>query len=168
MVAFTIVPERSTVIVAARSSTGPINWQATEPQGEITCEVVDGAIDLSRPHAARVQIPVDRLTSGNAVYDAELRRRIDARLYPVAVVALHQASSVGTDGRYEVTGTVDLHGVTRTVEGVVSAELAGERLVVTGEKVLDIRDFDIPAPHMLLLKIYPTVRVHLVLEARPA
>lgn len=168
MSTFAIVPERSTIIVAARSSTGPINWQATEPKGQITLGVVDGAIDLSDAPAARIEVPVARLTSGNAVYDAELLRRIDARRYPLVTVTLAQAGQVGADGRYAVAGLVDLHGVTRSVDGVIAAELTGERLVVTGEKVIDIRDFDIPAPHMLLLKIYPTVRIHLVLEARPA
>ncbi len=168
MTTFVVVPERSTVIIAARSSAGPINWQATEPKGEIICEVVDGAIDLSQAPTGRLQVQVDRLTSGNSLYDAELLRRIDARRFPFTTVTLERTAEVGTDGRFEVVGSMELHGVTRPVDGVIAAELDGERLVVTGEKVVDIRDFDIPAPHMLLLNIYPTVRVHLVLEARPA
>lgn len=168
MATFEITPERSTIIVAARSSTGPINWQATEPTGQITLPLIDGAIDLSLAASARIEMPVARLTSGNAIYDAELLRRIDARRFPLVTVTLSEGRHVGDDGRYAVDGLVDLHGVTRSVDGVIAVELTGERLVVTGEKVLDIRDFDLPAPHMLLLKIYPTVRVHLMLEARLA
>lgn len=165
---FAIVPDRSTIIVAARSSAGPINWLGTEPDGHVSCAVADGAIDLAEPPTGQIQIRVERLTSGNSVYDAELRRRIDARRFPVTTVTLESAGLMGADGRYRVQGRVDLHGVTRAIDGVITAELDGERLIVSGEKVLDIRDFDIPAPHMLLLNIYPTVRVHLVLEARPA
>jgi hypothetical protein len=168
MASFVIVPERSTLIVAARTSTGPINWQATEPVGEITCAVHDGRIDLAEAPEARIEVLVERLTSGNAVYDAELHRRIDSRRFPTTTVTLDEAEAVGTDGRYAVSGRVDLHGITRPTTGVVTVELDGDRMIATGEKVLDIRDFDIPAPHMLLLKIYPTVRVHLVLEARLA
>jgi polyisoprenoid-binding protein YceI len=165
---YAIVPERSTVIVAARSSAGPINWQATEPAGHIVCEVVDGAIDLSQSPTAMIEVQVERLTSGNSVYDAELHRRIDSRRFPTTRVRLEEASPVGADGRYNVMGQVDLHGISRPAEGVVTVDVADGHLIVTGEKVLDIRDFDIPAPHMLLLKIYPTVRVHIVLVARPA
>ena len=39
------------------------------------------------------------------------------------------------------------------------------RLVVTGEQVFDIRDFDVPSPTVLMLRIYPDVRVHLHVEA---
>ena len=51
-------------------------------------------------------------------------------------------------------------------QGTVSVELApNDRLVVTGEQVFDIRDFDVPSPTVLMLRIYPDVRVHLHVEA---
>jgi hypothetical protein len=43
--------------------------------------------------------------------------------------------------------------------------LGTQRLVVSGEKVIDIRDFQLAAPTMLMLRIYPDVRVFLHLEA---
>ena len=42
---------------------------------------------------------------------------------------------------------------------------AEERLVVTGDHVFDIRDFDIVSPTVLMLRIYPDVRVRLHVEA---
>ena len=39
------------------------------------------------------------------------------------------------------------------------------RLSVTGEQVVDIRDFDIISPSVLMLRIYPDVVVKLYLEA---
>ena len=39
--------------------------------------------------------------------------------------------------------------------------------VITGEQVLDIRDFAIPSPTVLMLRIYPDVRVRLQVEAEP-
>ncbi len=36
---------------------------------------------------------------------------------------------------------------------------------MTGEQVFDIRDFDVPSPTVLMLRIYPDVRVHLHVEA---
>ena len=39
---------------------------------------------------------------------------------------------------------------------------------MVGENVFDIRDFDVVAPNVLMLRIYPDVRIELQLEARPA
>ena len=38
-------------------------------------------------------------------------------------------------------------------------------LAVTGEQAVDIRDFDISSPTVLMLRIYPDVVVKLYLEA---
>ena len=69
-------------------------------------------------------------------------------------------------GRYSVSGDLTFHGVTRPRDGTVNVEVgADRRLVVTGEQVFDIRDFDVPSPTVLMLRIYPDVRVHLHVEA---
>ena len=41
------------------------------------------------------------------------------------------------------------------------------KLVVSGEQVFDIRDFDIASPTVLMLRIYPDVLVQLQVEAEP-
>jgi hypothetical protein len=48
----------------------------------------------------------------------------------------------------------------------VSLPSAGQ-LVVSGEQVFDIRDFDIASPTVLMLRIYPDVLVQLQVEAEP-
>jgi hypothetical protein len=45
--------------------------------------------------------------------------------------------------------------------------VANRRLVITGEQVLDMRDLAIPSPTVLMLRIYPDVRVRLQVEAEP-
>jgi hypothetical protein len=39
------------------------------------------------------------------------------------------------------------------------------RLLITGEQAFDIRDFAVPSPTVLMLRIYPDVRVQLHAEA---
>ena len=80
------------------------------------------------PPAARLEVPVQRLTCGNGLYDAELLRRIDARLFPRAVIELRDASPVGATGRYHVEGVLTFHGVNEghlPVAEVDLRELAG-------------------------------------------
>jgi hypothetical protein len=40
-----------------------------------------------------------------------------------------------------------------------------DRIVISGEQAFDIRDFALPSPTMLMLRIFPDVRVRLYAEA---
>jgi hypothetical protein len=40
-----------------------------------------------------------------------------------------------------------------------------DRIVISGEQAFDIRDFALPSPTMLMLRIFPDVRVRLHAEA---
>jgi polyisoprenoid-binding protein YceI len=120
----------------------------------------------SNPAVTSVEVDVSGLTSGNALYDAELRRRVDARAFPHAAVDLEEAWPLGAEGRVEVIGQLTFHGVSVKLDGTVGVSLVNEdRLVVTGERVIDIREFQLEAPTLLMLRIYPDVQVFLHLEA---
>jgi polyisoprenoid-binding protein YceI len=153
--------------IDARSNVGPIRWEATGLQGGF--EVVEAgleAVDPRKVQWAELELTVDRLTSGNPLYDAELLRRIDARSYPTARVALRHVDPVGTGNRYQLQGDLTFHGVIRALTGtVVIAFPDADVALVYGEKVIDIRDFDVPSPAVLMLKILPDVRVRMSLEA---
>lgn len=164
MTRFTVAPERSTVAIEARSSVGPIQWEASGAEGWVEVEVADGGIVTSEPPKAHLELAVRNLQSGNTLYDAELMRRIDARRYPVTTVVLTNAS--GAADRYQIAGECTFHGVTRQLRGSVEARIAEDgSLVVTGEQTFDIRDFRVPSPTILMLKIFPDVRVRLHVEA---
>ena len=128
-----------------------------------------------RAPSAHLEIAVTDLRSGNGLYDAELLRRIDARRYPIVTLDLRDCTPVGTPASrpYHVRGEITFHGSTRPIEGSVGVALTPDgRLVVSGEQVFDIRDFDVAVPTVLMLRIYPDVVVQLQVEAelrrRPA
>ena len=162
---FRLAPDRSVVLIEVRSTVGPISFGAIGITGYIDAAVSDGVIETAISPSAHVEIAVDGLRSGNGLYDAELLRRIDAGQFPMALLDLTECSP-GAGGRYSVSGGLTFHGVTRAAHGTVNVEVgADRRLVVTGEQVFDIRDFDVPSPTVLMLRIYPDVRVHLHVEA---
>jgi polyisoprenoid-binding protein YceI len=167
MARFRLVPERSSLAIDARSNVGPIRWEATGLQGGF--DLVEGGpetVDAPKARWAELELPVDNLSSGNPLYDAELMRRIDARTYPTAQVALRHVDPVGTGNRYQLQGDLTFHGVTRLLTGTVEIAFpASDVALVYGEKVIDIRDFDVPSPAVLMLKILPDVRVRMSLEA---
>jgi len=163
--AFRVDPERTALVLVARSNAGPITFGATGIQGSISAEVNGADVATDVPPTARLEVPVQHLTCGNGLYDAELLRRVDARLFPQAVVELRDASRVGATGRYHVEGVMTFHGVTRSVAGSVKVSFPEPgRIVVDGEQMLDMRHFEITPPAVAMLRIYPEVRVQLHVE----
>ncbi|HEX3795462.1 MAG TPA: helix-turn-helix transcriptional regulator [Acidimicrobiales bacterium] len=163
---FHLVPDRCAVLVEIRSSVGPLSFGTVGVTGCINAALVDGMLRTDVAPSGSLEIDVLGLNSGNKLYDAELLRRIDARRFPTAKVELRQCSASGSTTRYRLAGELTFHGVTRPAEGNVSvASHLDRRLIITGEQVFDIREFDLPSPTMLMLRMYPDVRVRLHAEA---
>lgn len=162
---YRLIAGRSVVLIEVRSTVGPLSFGAIGASGWVETVVEDGALRPDATTRAHLEIDLRGLRSGNRLHDAELLRRIEARRYPSAVVELTDCRPYGAALRYQLNGELTFHGVTRPAQGTVSAHLAGERLVVAGEQVFDIRDFALPAPTVLMLRIYPDVRVRLHAEA---
>ena len=163
---FQVAAHRSAVLIRARSNVGHIEFATGDVRGRIEVDLdAEGAIVGSGPYAT-VEILMDTLESGNALYDAELRRKIEARRFPRATVQLLSVEPIAGTDRYQLRGELNMHGVTRTITGTVTVAVSqAETIVVTGEHVFDIRDFDLPPPTTTMLKIYPDVRVQMHLEA---
>lgn len=165
MTRYEIVARTSTAVVRARSSMGPVIFETVGLEGTVDVTVVDGRVDLRCPVAASIRVPMRDLRSGNDLFDSELARRIESRVHPWTTLRLDTAD-LQPDGSYRLSGVMAFHGVERVVTGAVTVERAdATRLVVSGEKTFDIRDFQVPAPTMLMLKIYPEVQVALIAEA---
>jgi polyisoprenoid-binding protein YceI len=168
MTRFRIDPARSHVWTESRSSVHPIHGEADGLHGEMDVQVLDGRLDLSVPPRIRLELDVERLKSGNVLYDGEMLRRIAARRFPTIVGEVTDMRELDSSDRYRVAGELKFHGVTRLEEGEVTVEVAdGRTLVVDGERTFNVRDFDLEPPKLLMLRVHPdvTVRVHVVAEA---
>jgi DNA-binding PadR family transcriptional regulator/polyisoprenoid-binding protein YceI len=163
---YRLVSDRSVVLIEVRSTAGPLSFGSVGVTGSITAAVGDGVVQPIPAPVAQIEIDVSGLRSGNRLYDAELLRRIDARRFPRAVVELRACERPSGGTLYHLDGALTFHGVTRPTDGTVSVDaLSDQRLVVTGQQDFDIRDFAIPSPTVLMLRIYPDVRVRLHVEA---
>jgi hypothetical protein len=163
---FAAVPGRSALLIRVRSNVGPIEFGATGLNGTLQACVSNSHVVVTETLGAHLELSVEELTSGNALYDAEFLRKIDARRFPVAVVELEEAEALEPLDLFHVQGPVTFHGVTRSLGGVIQIVTASDdRIIVRGERSFDIRDFNITPPTMLMLKIYPDVQVHLLVEA---
>jgi hypothetical protein len=165
---YTVVPDRSAIVLEVTTSLGPIAFGATGLEGFVGAVVGWDGLDLTVPPTAHLELQVHQLTSGNSAYDGEFQRHIDARRFPAAYVDLHHVSRAdGASSNFLIGGEMTFRGVTQPVEGLVHLDLAEPgTIAVRGEKVLDIRMFEIPPPTLFMIKIEPDVSISLQLEAR--
>lgn len=164
-VRYSVIPERSAVLIEARSNVGPISFGTTSVSGYMEARHNQNAFLTHPAPEAALSLDLRTLQSGNKIYDAEVARRLDVRRSPTATIALRQISRLEAGNRYSLTGLVTLHGVTRLIDGAIEADFQSDGTCsISGEQVFDIRDFDIPNPTVLMLRIFPDVRVHMKLE----
>ena len=157
--------ERSCVWIDARSSLHPINTETRGLEGWVEVAAhPDGTLDLSLPVTGRLQLSTDRLSSGNQLYDRELKRRIDARRYPLIEGEIVSVTGTGEANAYVVAGDLSFHGKTRRFEHTMIISVRqGSRIELKGDYVFDIREFNMKPPSMLMLKVYPEVAVRVEL-----
>ena len=166
MAQFRIVPERSKVFIEASSSVHPIHGEAAGLEGSINADFDGDGLDLSSQPEMSIELPVERLKSGNRLEDAEMMRRIDARRYPTIRGVVRDIKPQGDDGRYVLTGDLSFHGVTQTIDGEVTISRPDDNtLVIEGAREFDIRDFNVSPPKILMIKVHPEVKVRIRVEA---
>jgi polyisoprenoid-binding protein YceI len=153
---YNIVPKRSQVWIHARSSLHAID---TSTDG------LEGWLDLEAP-AGHLELPVEKLRSGNPLEDRELKRRIDSRRFPTIEGNLSSMKETEERDVYLVQGELTFKGVTRSYEHTMTLSMEDENTVhLEGESTFDVRDFGLEPPRILMLKVEPEVRVRVAIVA---
>jgi polyisoprenoid-binding protein YceI len=162
---YTLDSVRSCIWVSGRSSLHPINTETRGITGWFEAATrTDGSLDLDQHVSGELELAVERLTSGNQLYDRELRRRMDARRFPTIAGRLTHIALHGAHPDYMVTGEVSFHGKTRTFSHEMQIESHDEGIALTGEDVFDIREFGMKPPSMLMVRVYPEISVKVELH----
>ncbi len=166
-------PDRSTVTVHATSSLHPITTDAPVTGWvELTVDD-DGRIDGDAPVDGVVEVALGTMRSGNPLIDREAERRLHIRRHPTVtgrLTSLVPDPGSGGDGgdpdAATGAGTLDFHGVTRPLEGTLRVTpLADGELALEGTTELDVTDFDVQPPSLLVVKVHPRIRVTLAAVA---
>ena len=170
MTRYRILPESSSLSIEARSSLHPIHGRAEGLEGFAEVEIRDGQFDLSVPPRARLELPVERLRSGNALQDHEMLRRIDARRYPTVTAELRGVTPGAQPGQFRLLTDLTFHGIARRFEVEVAGSVVagGDRLGVDGVFELDVRSFEVAPPRFLGLQVHPEVKIRVQLVLAPA
>lgn len=161
MTRYSIDTAASAITFHANTSLHPV--VATAPvSGWFEAELLDGAFAPGSKLAGTIEVDVDSIRSGNPLYDAETKRRIDVKSHPTIRAAITDTVAVdGPDATIE--GAVDFNGESAKLEGVLTVASGDE---LTGEGTVDIRWWGLQPPRLLAFKVQPdvVVSVHLHLH----
>jgi hypothetical protein len=165
---FDIVPGESRVWVHARSTLHPIDSESSGLAGFFEADLDgEGRIDLKSPPKAWIEMPVERLSSGNLLYDVEMRRRVDARRWPLIEGELTGMKPDGADGTYLVSGEVTFRGVSRPCSDRLALSVPEQGAVcLEGSHTFDLREFNFEPPRIMMIRVHPHVEVKVKVVAR--
>ena len=164
MARFRLVPDRSELWAEARSTLHPVRVHTTGLTGVLELEIRGDGLELVPP--THVELETERLRSGNALVDGELRRRLDSRKFPRIRGELTRSTAGDGAGSARLTGALSLHGVTRTLDvDVTLRQIDPHTLELEGARAIDMREFDLSPPSFLMFKMQPEVQVKVRLVA---
>jgi polyisoprenoid-binding protein YceI len=164
---FRVNTSQSTVKVGLRVNLHPSHIDANALSGVIECELDDqGKPRLDQPYSAELTLPVDAIKSGNGLQDRELRRRFDASHHPTITARVTKGEALSGDGRYRAGAQLTMHGQTREISGDIQLSVVGTTMTIDGQQVINVKDFGIDPPRLIILKVEPDVdlQVHIVAE----
>ena len=123
---------------------------------------------------ATVTIKAASIETGNGARDADMRQDfLEVERFPtieLRIVELLTTRPMADGTSWDVVLGVQLtvHGTTRNVPVPATVRLAAEGLTARGQVSLDMRDFRIRVPRILLIPMSSEVRVGFDVVARPA
>jgi polyisoprenoid-binding protein YceI len=164
MARYELQPDRSLVHVFARSTLRPFTG-AGPISGHLDVSLRDGRLDLDQPCAGELRLRVDDLTGDVPHLDRELRNRMDSIRYPTVTAVLREVRP-GAAGAYHMSGELTLRGRTKLVSGDATLVVEpGGPLTLRGVLHLDMRDFGLVPPRLLVLRVHPQIEVRLGVTA---
>ena len=166
MAQYRIEAEQSELFIQARSNVHPIDIHTQGLSGTIDVSLQSGKLRLDSPPRALLQLSAELLRSGIELYDNEIHRLIEVRKYRTIRGELLQTSEI-SNGRYRLRGNLSLHGVTREIEGEVTLRISDEggTLDIEGSQTIDMRDFNLDPPKILMLEVKSEVSVQARIRA---
>jgi polyisoprenoid-binding protein YceI len=164
---FTVSPVDSWMTFEAHSNVHAVRGKASDLDGYIEAGWdADGTLVVETALKMHVEFPAERLRSGNGLQDREMWKVIDSKRFPRIAADLRGLAPAGTPGRYTAVGDITLAGRRRKYRGDLTLARSDASIVIDGELEVDIRDFGLRPPRLLIMKVDPVVKVRLHLIAR--
>ena len=129
--------------------------------GQIT--LADSTVDF--------YIDLTTFETGIGKRDKDMRKTLETDDYPFAEFFGKLTTAfdplIETDQTAIVRGDFSIHGVTRSVEISGTLRMAGDELLLSASWKLDLEDYDIVPPRLLIIKVDALQKIRIELVLRP-
>ena len=168
-VRYGLTPSDSSVEFEARSTLHVMHGKAIGLSGSIDVSWnADGTIAAQPSPKMHVDLPVEQLRSGNGMLDREMWKLIDSKRFPRVAADLRTLELTAAPSRYAASGDITLAGRSRRYNGEFTVTHDEARITIEGELNVDIRDFGLKPPNLVIVKVDPGVKVRVRLVAARA
>ena len=122
---------------------------------------------------AKIIIAAASLETGNSDRDADMRDDfLEVRRFPTIEFSVSELLSPrpiagGTEWDLVLQGQLMVHGITRDVKVPATISLGSDRVAARGQVRLDMRDYNIRVPRLLLIPMKSEVLVGFAVVAQP-
>ncbi|MEZ4702825.1 MAG: YceI family protein [Rhodothermales bacterium] len=127
-------------------------------------ESLSGRVSLI-DRSVRFTLDLNTLDTGIGKRDRDMRKTLNTSRFPEAVFEGRLVSEfdpgIPEMQPARVQGTFTLHGVSQEIEVEGGLQRVGEGLMVTAEWVLNMRDYRIEPPRMLVMRVAETIDVRI-------
>ena len=169
---FRVVSAASLVGFEAQATpVGAFGGQTRDVSGQI---VVDLAA-LAKGVRGAISANPAGLSTGIGLRDSDLQAVMETARYPVIRFTVTEVRSPkaalvpGDQVEVVVTGTMEIHGVRRTIQVPATITVATEKIEVRGRTALQMSDYGIQPPQaFFFIRVQDQVRVQFTLVAEPA
>jgi polyisoprenoid-binding protein YceI len=169
--------QESRPIVDGRVLSGTLSFDGHATAGDFTGTTrsvsgqVTGASDLTGARGW-VEAPVRTLKTGNGKRDRDLNKSLESEKYPVLRFELARVARRGGEAdslAVLLYGTLQIHGVTRSVELPATLQFTGPTTRLRSDFPLNLKDYRIGGLSKLLgmLRMYEDIEVHVDLVFGP-
>ena len=159
----------SVLTFAAKSTLHAVNGKNTMLDGYIEAGLnEDGKLIFDPLPVMHLDFLVEQLRSGNTVLDQQMWKLIDSKRFPRITADLRTLVPTDAPFRFTGTGDITLSGRVKRYAGDIAFSVRGTDLIFEGDLDVDIRDFGLTPPNLLIIRVDPVVKVHLHLVANLA
>jgi polyisoprenoid-binding protein YceI len=164
---FAVLPSDSWVTFEGHTTLHGLKGKAVGLNGYVEAAWNDdGTLTTAAAPRMHFEIPVKDLRSGNAMFDRETWKLIDSDRFPRIAADLRELRPAAAPNQYDASGDVTLAGRSRRYDGELTFTHDGDLVTIDGQLRIDIRDFGLKPPSLLIIKVDPVVKATLHLVAR--
>jgi YceI-like domain len=166
---YTVSRAGSVLTFAAKSTLHSVSGKNTMLDGFIRAGIDEGGKLIFDPlPVMHLDFLVEQLRSGNTMLDQQMWKLIDSKRFPRITADLRTLAPTDSPFRFTGSGDITLAGRMKRYGGTIDFSVSGTDLIFEGDLDVDIRDFGLTPPNLLIIRVDPIVKVHLHLVANLA